>query len=97
MRALVLFVFTANKCTLLKYRRDLFYEWRLPLSKLGVTESYIRDKGIGLMVIDTYGQGAIGSTPHDPTTLDNAFTAYSKDSSTSAEKGDKDVFTYKHA
>lgn len=77
--------------------KHTFYEWRFPLAKLGVTETYIRENGIGIMAIDTYGQGAIGSTPYDPTTLDNAFTAYSKDPSTSAEKEDKDIFTYKHA
>ena len=49
------------------------------------------------MVIDTYGQGAIGCTPYDPTVFDNAFVSYSKDSSTSAEKEDMDVFTFKHA
>lgn len=74
-----------------------FYEWKLPLSVLGITEDYIKNTGIGLMVIDTYGQGATGSTPHDPTVMDNASTPYSKDDSSSAEKEDKDVFTYSHA
>lgn len=74
-----------------------FYEWKLPLSVLGITEDYIKNTGIGLMVIDTYGQGATGSTPHDPTVLDVASTPYSKDESSSAEKEDKDVFTYAHA
>jgi len=77
--------------------KHTFYEWKFPLSKLGVTEQYIRDNGIGLMVIDTYGQGATGSTPYDPTVFDNAAVSYSKDPSTSAEKEDKDIFTYKHA
>lgn len=49
------------------------------------------------MVIDTYGQGATGSTPYDPTVFDNANEPYSKDKSSSAEKEDKDVFTYAHA
>lgn len=71
-----------------------FYEWKFPLSKLGITEDYIKNTGIGVMVIDTYGQGATGSTPYDPTVFDNAKTAYSKDDSSSAEKEDKDVFTY---
>ena len=74
-----------------------FYEWKLPLSVLGITEDYIKNTGIGLMVIDTYGQGATGWTPHDPTVLDVASTPYSKDESSSAEKEDKDVFTYAHA
>ena len=74
-----------------------FYEWKLPLATLGITEDYIRNYGIGVMAIDTYGQGAIGSTPHDPTVFDNAATPYSKDDSSSAEKEDKDVFTLAHA
>ncbi|MDE5642646.1 MAG: chitobiase/beta-hexosaminidase C-terminal domain-containing protein [Muribaculaceae bacterium] len=77
--------------------KHTFYEWKFPLSKLGVTEQQIRDRGIGVMVIDTYGQGAIGSTPYDPAVFDNATTSYSKDPSTSAEKEDTDVFTFKHA
>lgn len=74
-----------------------FYEWKLPLSILGITEEHIKNTGIGVMVIDTYGQGATGSTPYDPTVFDNAKTPYSKDNSSSAEKEDKDVFTYAHA
>ena len=49
------------------------------------------------MVIDTYGQGATGATPYDPCVFDNAATPYSKDNSTSAEKEDTDIFTFKHA
>lgn len=74
-----------------------FYEWKFPLDKLGITEDYIKNEGIGVMVIDTYGQGAIGSTPYDPTVLDNADVSYSKDPSTSNEKEDLDIFTYAHA
>lgn len=74
-----------------------FYEWKFPLSKLGITEDYIKNTGIGVMVIDTYGQGATGSTPYDPTCFDNATTPYPGDDSSSAEKKDEDCFTYKHA
>lgn len=74
-----------------------FYEWKFPLSKLGITEQHIKNNGIGVMVIDTYGQGAIGCTPYDPTVFDNATVSYSKDPSTSAEKEDTDIFTFKHA
>lgn len=74
-----------------------FYEWKFPLSKLGITEDYIKNTGIGIMVIDTYGQGATGSTPYDPTCFDNATTPYHGDDSSSAEKNDEDCFTYKHA
>ncbi|MDE7181020.1 MAG: chitobiase/beta-hexosaminidase C-terminal domain-containing protein, partial [Muribaculaceae bacterium] len=77
--------------------KHTFYEWCFPLNKLGVTEEYIRENGIGVMVIDTYGQGAIGCTPYDPCVFDNANKSYSKDPSTSAEKEDTDIFTSRHA
>lgn len=70
-----------------------FYEYTFPLSTLGVTESYIKDNGIGVLIVDTYGQGAIGSTPYDPTCFDHVKDNYSKDPSSSAEKEDKDIFT----
>lgn len=88
------FVNIINKCARDKHT---FYEFRIPLSTMGITESYIRDNGIGVMVIDTYGQGAIGCTPYDPCVFDNVNTPYSKDQSSSAEKEDKDIFTFKHA
>lgn len=77
--------------------KHTFYEWKFPLSKLGVTESYIKEHGIGVMVIDTYGQGAIGCTPYDPCVFDNALESYSKDPSSSKEKEDLDIFTSRHA
>lgn len=73
--------------------KHTFYEWKFPLAKLGVTEDYIRRNGIGVMVIDTYGQGAIGCTPYDPAVFDNALESYSKDPSSSKEKEDMDIFT----
>lgn len=88
------FVDLINKCP---RDRHSFYEFKFPLDKLGVTEQYIKENGIGVMVIDTYGQGAIGSTPYDPTVFDNANVSYSKDPSTSKEKEDTDIFTFKHA
>lgn len=77
--------------------KHTFYEWKFPLSKLGITEQYIKENGIGVMVIDTYGQGAIGATPYDPCVFDNANASYSKDPSSSKEKEDKDIFTSRHA
>ena len=74
-----------------------FYEYRFKLADLGITESYIKTQGIGVMVIDTYGQGAIGSLPYDPTVYDNVNVEYSKDPSSSKEKEDKDCFTYSMA
>lgn len=77
--------------------KHTFYEWQFPLAKLGITENYIKEHGIGVMVIDTYGQGAIGATPYDPCVFDNASVSYSKDPSSSKEKEDKDIFTSRHA
>lgn len=77
--------------------KHTFYEWCFPVSKLGVTEEYIKETGIGVMVIDTYGQGATGCTPYDPCVFDNANVSYSKDPSTSKEKEDTDIFTSRHA
>ena len=74
-----------------------FYEYRFKLADLGITENYIKTQGIGVMVIDTYGQGAIGSLPYDPTVYDNVNVEYSKDPSSSNEKEDKDCFTYSMA
>ena len=77
--------------------KHTFYEWKFPLAKLGVTEQYIKENGIGVMVIDTYGQGATGATPYDPCVFDNAAVSYSKDPSSSKEKEDLDIFTSRHA
>lgn len=71
-----------------------FYEMKIPLSKLGITKDYIESTGIGVMHVATYGQGATGSIPYDDTVFDNVNQDYSKDPSSSAEKEDKDVFTY---
>lgn len=71
-----------------------FYEMKIPLKKLGITKEYIQSTGIGVMSISTFGQGAIGSLPYDPTVYDNVMENYGPDPSSSAEKSDKDVFTY---
>ncbi len=71
-----------------------FYEMKIPLSKLGITKEHIESTGIGVMHISTFGQGATGSLPYDDTVYDNVKSDYSKDPSSSAEKEDKDVFTY---
>ena len=71
-----------------------FYEYKFPYSLLGISKDFIKNIGIGVMIVDTYGQGAIGSTPYDETCFDNVTTPYSKDPSSSMEKEDKDVFTY---
>lgn len=74
-----------------------FYEFKLPLSLLGVTADYIRTNGIGVMYIDKYGTSPVGGTPYDPSYFDDPFSPYSKEGSTSAEKEDEDIITYKPA
>lgn len=71
-----------------------FYEYRFPLSDLGITEEYIKTYGIGVMVVDVYGSSAHSCTPYDPSMFDNVNDSYSQDSSTSKEKEDLDVITY---
>ena len=71
-----------------------FYEWKLPLSVLGVTADYIQNNGIGVMYLDVYGASPVGGTPYDPSYFDNAKDSYSMDSSSSKEKEDEDIITY---
>ena len=71
-----------------------FYEWKFPLSLLGVSADYIAEYGIGVMYIDIYGSSPIGGTPYDPSYFDTASKEYSMDPSSSMEKEDEDVITY---
>lgn len=71
-----------------------FYEIKISLATLGISEQYIKDTGIGVMWISTHGQSATSSIPYDPTCFDNVMEPYSKDPSTSMEKEDEDYFTY---
>ena len=71
-----------------------FYEWKFPLSLLGISADYIAQYGIGVMYIDIYGSSPIGGTPYDPSYFDNASKEYSMDPSSSMEKEDEDVITY---
>ena len=71
-----------------------FYEWKFPLSLLGISADYIAEYGIGVMYIDIYGSSPIGGTPYDPSYFDNASKEYSMDPSSSMEKEDEDVITY---
>ena len=76
---------------------DTFYEMKIPLTALNMTRSTLESKGIGVMLVSTFGCSAIGSIPYDPTVYDNVTTPYSADSSTSGEKEDVDTFTYNMA
>ncbi len=71
-----------------------FYEFKIPLTDLGVSENYIKTCGIGVMMVDMYGASAHATLPYDPSMYDNVFEPYSKDPSTSKEKEDLDVVTY---
>lgn len=71
-----------------------FYEFKFPLSMMGITADYIKNNGIGVMVVDYYGSSAHASLPYDPSFYDNVFENYSQDSSSSKEKEDQDVVTY---
>lgn len=71
-----------------------FYEFKLPLSLLGVTADYIQNTGIGFMYLDKYGTSPVGGTPYDPSYFDNLMEDYSQDDSSSKEKEDEDVITY---
>ena len=71
-----------------------FYEWKFPLSLLGISADYIDEYGIGVMYVDIYGSSPIGGTPYDPSYFDNASKEYSMDPSSSMEKEDEDVITY---
>lgn len=71
-----------------------FYEFKFPLSLLGITADYIKNTGIGVMFLDVYGSSPVGGTPYDPAYFDNVFDPYSQDGSTSHEKEDEDVITY---
>lgn len=74
-----------------------FYEFKIPLSTLGVTKDYIENNGIGVMYIDKYGTSPVGGTPYDPSYFDNAKDEYSYGDNTSKEKEDEDIITYKPA
>ena len=71
-----------------------FYEFKIPLSTLGVTADQIKNQGIGVMYLDKYGTSPVGGTPYDPAFFDNVKDSYSQDSSSSKEKEDEDVITY---
>ena len=71
-----------------------FYEFKIPLSLLGVTDDYIRTHGIGVQYLDMYGSSPVGGTPYDSAFYDNVKNPYGPESSSSAEKSDKDIITY---
>ena len=80
-----------------KKSQDTFYEMKIPFTAMGISRSFLETNGIGLMLVSTFGESAIGSIPYDPTAFDNVELPYSADGSSSKEREDLDLFTYKMA
>ena len=76
---------------------DMTYEMSIPLAKLGLTKEKIKNDGIGIIKVSTFGTSGMDSLPYDKSMSDNAEKPYSKDSSTSMEKEDEDHITCKLA
>ena len=76
---------------------DMTYEMSIPLAKLGLTKDKIKNDGIGIIKVSTFGTSGMDSLPYDKSMSDNAEKPYSKDSSTSMEKEDEDHITCKLA
>ena len=72
---------------------DSFYEIQIPLATLGIDANYIKNNGIGAMLVATRGESGLDCIPFDDTMLDNVKGSYSADASTSKEKEDEDVIT----
>lgn len=69
---------------------DLLYMVTIPLASLGINKDYLETTGIGVMFSISDGGSGMQFLPYDPTQIDNAAEAYSKDESTSKEKEDLD-------
>lgn len=76
---------------------DMTYEVSISLKKLGIDRNYLETNGIGVLKVSTFGTSGMDCLPGDKSMTDNADQPYSKDSSTSAEKEDKDHITAKFA
>ena len=72
---------------------DLLYMVTIPLDSLKIDKDYLEKTGIGVMFSISDGASGMQFLPYDPSQIDNAREAYSKDSSTSKEKEDLDEVT----
>ena len=72
---------------------DMFYELSIPLANLDITADDIETNGIGVLKVSTFGTSGMDCLPYDLSMADNAAKPYSADSSTTAEKEDKDHIT----
>ncbi len=76
---------------------DSFFEISVPLAALGINREWLENNGIGVRVIGTRGESGIDCCPFDPSMVDHVFEIYGKDDSTSHEKDDTDIITYRSA
>jgi len=76
-------------------KMDFFFEMSIPLEKLGVTASEVASKGLGVMLIATYGKSGMDSLPYDTAMNDNADKddAAGSQENNSFEKSDDDNIT----
>lgn len=72
---------------------DFHYEISIPLAKLGVTAADVASKGLGVMLVATFGTSGMDCLPYDTSMSDNADQSYSRDPSTTNEKEDDDNIT----
>lgn len=72
---------------------DSFYEMKIPFKTLGIDANYLKNNGIGAMLVATRGESGLDCIPYDDTMIDNATGSYSNDPSTSKEKEDEDIIT----
>ena len=72
---------------------DHFYTMTIPYSALGITKDDVKNNGIGVMHVSTYGASGVASIPMDDSMYDNAAEEYSSDGSTTKEKEDQDIIT----
>lgn len=57
---------------------DFHYEISIPLAKLGVTAADVASKGLGVMLVATFGTSGMDSLPYDTSMSDNANQLYSR-------------------
>ena len=69
------------------------YQVTIPLATLDIDKSWLETNGIKVMWFSTFGESVMDAVPWDPSLIDAASEAYSKDDSTSHEKEDTDEYS----
>ena len=73
---------------------DFHFEMSIPLSKLGVTANDIASKGLGVMLVATFGKSGMDCLPYDTSMNDNADQEDTESQAiNSFEKSDEDQIT----